>query len=85
VENLRNLLERFSRSLDRNTAAKEAVISAVSNHTKISLSPKDISIRDGVLEITASAVAKSEINLKTRLILAELKAQKVPVERIVFR
>ena len=85
MKNLFNLLERFSKSLNKDSSTKEIIIKTLKEKTQTSLDAGNINLKNDILEISTSAVAKSEINLKENLILSELKDQGVFVVRIVFR
>ena len=85
MRNLSFLLEKFSNSLNKNVFVKETIIKIIENKTLVKLKSKDINLRDGVLEIIASAVAKNEIKLKEPLILNEFKTGGIPVVKLVFR
>lgn len=86
MKNLFNLLERFSKSLNKDTLAKEAVAQVVFRHTRVNLKPENINLKDGVLEISASPVFKNEINLKESAIKSDLKERhNIFVSRILYK
>ena len=86
MKNLLSLLERFSKSLNKDSLTKESISQVILNRTKVNLLPDDISLKDGVLKINASAAAKNEISLKEGLIKDELKgAHHIFISRIIYK
>ncbi len=85
MQNLARLLERFTKSLNKDALTKEAIALTIGHRIGLQLSPESFTIKDGVLSISASAVAKNEMRMKEESILAELRAQKVPVSRILYK
>jgi len=83
---LTTLLERFRKSLNKDTLNKDSVISVVEGATGIKLHPEDVSLKDFVLEITSSPAKKSEIKLKENIILSEVRSQtKQNILRIFYK
>ena len=86
MKKLNEILERFSRILNRDAYTKEAIAKVVLERTKVSLKPESFILKDGVLEIDASAVAKNEIRLKEDLIKDELKGvHNLSISRIFYK
>ena len=86
MENLSKLLERFSKILNRDTSIKEAIVKVIAGRTKVSLKTEDFTLKDGVLEVTASATAKNEIRLKEDSIKSELKSShNLSISRIFYK
>lgn len=85
MQNLTSLLERFSRSLNKDAYLKEIVLEVIKSRVGVSLPPDSIAIKDGVLGITASPVVKSEISLKESLILKELSLRSVGVSKVLYK
>ena len=86
MKDLFALLERFSRSLNKDSWIKETISQVISDKTGATLKTETFSLKNGVLEISAGASLKNEIKLKEDLILAELKeARKIPVTRILYK
>ncbi|MBI2086774.1 MAG: hypothetical protein HYT69_01220 [Candidatus Zambryskibacteria bacterium] len=86
MKNLFNLLERFSKVLNKETLAKETIVKIVQEKAKVKLLPKQIFFKDGILEINSGAAAKSEINLKEEQIKTELKERhKIFISRVIYR
>ncbi len=77
INPLSNLLERFSKNLNKNTETKNAIIDTIKNKTRAVLDYKSINLKDGVLEIEASPSAKNEIKLKEDEIKKELKISRI--------
>ena len=81
-----SLLERFSRALDKSLSVKKSVSEIVLRNTKINLPPENITLKNGVLEISASPVAKNEILLKEGVIKEELKKfHDIAVARVLYK
>ena len=86
MKNLFSLLERFSKSLNKDVLAKENIIKIILERARVNLTPENITLKDGVLEIIASPVFKNEINLKESAILSELKERyNISVSRILYK
>ena len=86
MKNLLQLLERFTKSLHKDTLAKEALSQIVADATRISLPPENFSLKDGVLSITASPSVKNEIRLKEETIKEALKRFRgVNVSRVLYK
>lgn len=86
MRNLSSLLERFKKSLGKDTLAREAVINCVESLTSIKLGLEEISIKENVLEIKTSAGKKNEIRLKEDLILDTLQTRfGLPINRIFYK
>jgi hypothetical protein len=77
MKHLLDLLNRFSKSLSKDTLAKENISKTIFNHTKVNLLPENINLKDGVLEITTFATAKNEIKLKEEMIKNEVKVSRI--------
>ncbi len=73
MKNLLSLLERFSRILNKDVFIKESIAKVIEGKTKISLTPDNFLLKEGVLEINSSPVAKNEIRLKEDIIKDELR------------
>ena len=76
---LTELLERFSKALNKNTLLKEEVQSVIK--AKTGKTPESINIKDGVLEIVGTPALKNEIMLKETQILTELKG----ISKILYK
>ncbi len=86
MENLHKLLERFKRSLDKDLVARAAVMEAVKKVTGAALKEENISIKDGVLGISAGATLKNELKIKEKAVLEELKnTHHVRIGRILYK
>ena len=86
MENLSKLLERFSKILKRDASTKEAIAKVIRDRTRVSLKPEDFTLKDGVLEVNASAVAKNEIRLKEDSIKNELKSShNLSISKIFYK
>lgn len=85
MKNLLSLLERFSNSLNRDKDRKEIIAQIIKDKTQASIPADNISLNNGVLEITAGATLKNEISLKDALIKDALRERKVFVSRILYK
>lgn len=86
MKDLLKLLERFSRSLTKDTDTKETIARVITERIGASFKPEKLNLKEGVLEINAGAAFKNEIRLKEEAILAELKeVYKLPVRRILYK
>lgn len=86
MKNLFDLLQRFSSSLNKDTFTKETIARVVEERTRVILKPEDLSLKEGVLEVTAGASAKNEIRLKEEAIKTELKElHKIALMRILYK
>ncbi len=86
MKNLSSLLERFKKSLGKDTLAREAVINCVESFSSVKLKAEEISIKENVLEIKTSSMKKNEIRLKELLILDALQTRfGLPINRIFYR
>jgi hypothetical protein len=80
------LLERFSRSLNKDTHTKETIARVVESKTRVLVPTENLSLKDGVLSITTGATAKNEIRLKEEVIKKELKElHKITFSRILYK
>lgn len=77
MKRLNEILGRLSDVLNKDTRLKSSVIEVVRAHTRATLMPEDINLKDGILELSASQVAKNEIKLKEELIKKELKLSRI--------
>ncbi len=86
MRNIQDLLKRFASSLDKDLESKQAVINTIKERTNITLKIEDLNLKNGVLEINASPMVKSEINLKEEAIKNELKSSyNVQVNRLLYK
>ena len=77
---LKNLLERLSNSLNKDAKLKDQIIQTIKEKTKVQLTPEQINLKDGVLEINTNPIINNEIRLKEDLIKPELK-----ISRIIYK
>lgn len=86
IKNLSSLLDRISRAVNKDKIIKNAVADAIELISKVKLEEHQISIRDGVLEVSASSPAKNEISMREKEILSNLRVNnKVILSRITYR
>jgi hypothetical protein len=85
MKNLLSLLERFSHALNKDTHLKESISEIVKEKTGASISPENITLNRGVLELSIGAALKNEITLKEAWIKEELNSRGVFFSRILFK
>jgi hypothetical protein len=85
MKNLSALLERLSRSLNKDSVLKEGVIEAVFKETNIKLDQNKISLKNGVLQISASPVVNNEIKLKEERIKNGLREKNIFILRVLYK
>lgn len=86
MENLSKLLERFSRSLNKDTLTKGFISETIKNTTKINLEGESVNLKDGILTIQCSPVLKNELKLKEERILTELKERhNIRISRVLYK
>jgi len=80
------LLKRIFKALNKDTLERESVLFELKNNAGVTLSPENIFIREGVLEISASPTVKNEIKLKEELILNTLKnGHNLSYNRVLYK
>ncbi len=86
MKDLFKLLERFTKSLNKDTDTKEAIASVIKERVGVSIPIENISLKEGVLSITASGTVNNAIKLKEEAVLLEIRERyKTPVVRILYR
>lgn len=85
MKNILNLLERFSKTLNKDSLEKEKIRNTIQNFTRIRLKDEDMRLDNGILQISAGSAAKSEIRLKEEVIVRELRSINVPLSRILYK
>jgi hypothetical protein len=86
MKNLFNLLERFSRSLNKDTLLKETIAETILERTNIKLNPENLLLKEGVLELNGSPAVNNEIKLKEEGIKEELRERyKINILRILYK
>lgn len=86
MKTLNTLLERFKKSLGKDVLAKEEILKCVESCTNIILTPKEVSLKNGVLEINTSPTKNNEIRLKEEKILHFLNNSRgISVNKIFYK
>jgi len=85
MKNLKNLLERFSNSLNKDSIIRETISEVVFTKARVRLLEGATTFKDGVLTITTTQTAKSELRLKEEVIKRSLIERGVKVSRISYR
>jgi hypothetical protein len=85
LKKLNEILERFSKSLNKDTHTREAIIKAIEEKIGIKIPQENISLKEGVLEIKTTPVVNNEIKLKEESIIARLKEARIHISRIFFK
>jgi hypothetical protein len=73
MQNISDLLKRFSNSLGRDVIVKEAVATCVKELLHFDLAVEDISIKENTLRIKTTPAKKSEINLHEAELLGKIR------------
>ncbi|MEK7176174.1 MAG: hypothetical protein AAB695_02240 [Patescibacteria group bacterium] len=77
MKNLLELLDRFSKVLNKNTETKNTIIRIIKEKTNIELKSNQINLKNDVLEIESSPTIKNEIKLKEDFLKQELKVSRI--------
>lgn len=86
MRNISDLLKRFTNSLNKDAIARGVIAEAVLTSTGIKILPENISLKDGVLSISAGAAAKNEMKLKEeRIIEAARNIHNIRITRIIYK
>jgi hypothetical protein len=86
MQNLRALLERFAKVLNKDTYLKESVSAVIQARTGAKVPPERISLKEGALHIEASPAVKNEIRLKEDAIKSELKSlHNLSISRVLYK
>ncbi len=73
MKDLKSLLEKISRTLNRGELIKEDFIQIIKEESGVLVSKESLQYKEGVLTITASPVVKNQIALKEEGIRMRLK------------
>lgn len=88
MKDFSELLNRLTKVLNKKEIAKDAVIEVIKKTTRVNVKPENITVlaEEGVLEIEVSPAAKSEIMLKEKRIIDELKeVYSLNIRRIFYK
>lgn len=85
MKNISSLLGRFFKSVGRDILSREIILEVIKSETRIGLTPDDIGLKEGVLEIRTTSLKQNEIRLKEKTILEILKERDVLVTRIFYK
>ena len=85
MKNLLSLLEKFSKTLDKDTHTKSYISTVIKEKTGASIPQENISVKNGVLELVTSPAVKNEISLKERAIKEELNRSQIFFSRILYK
>ena len=85
MKNLKNLLERFSNSLNKDSIIRETISEVVFTKARVRLPEGAITFKEGVLTISTTQTGKSELRLKEEAIIRGLLERGVKVSRINYR
>lgn len=86
MKNLRTLLERFTRSLNKDEIARQAVCEAAWSIARVRLDPSSVSLKEGVLSLSAGAAAKNELRLKEEKIKEALQGlYDIRILRVIYK
>lgn len=68
-------LEKYKHLLNSEEALKQTVIESIFTHTRIRLTPKEISIKNGTLYVPVRPIMKNELFIKKDLILKDIETK----------
>lgn len=85
MRNLQSLLERLSETLNRDQELKKLILQIIKERTSLELPESSVELRGPVIEITSSAVVKSEIGLKESLIIEDIKQRHSLDLRVIYK
>ena len=86
MKNISSVLKKFSNLLDKDSLIKGSISQVIEEKTKIKITSNDFNLKEGILEIKTSPVAKNEIRFKEESIKDELKeVYKVFITRILYK
>ena len=85
MRNLTSLLQRITKSLNRNELTQTNIISTIKKLTKVELRHEDISLQNGVLSISLNPTAKNEVRLKEAGIIEDLRSRQIYINRILYK
>jgi hypothetical protein len=74
MNNLQHLLEKFKHLLKNSADTRQTVIAIINAKTNLSLTEKDIDVRDSIIYVKSHPLTKNEIFMRKNLILQELKS-----------
>ena len=86
MKTLAELLGRFKKSFNKSIWVKEVVGETIKKVTGIYIDPKDIELKDSVLEIRSSPARKNEIKMKEPEILSAVSQEtNLKISRIFYK
>lgn len=86
MKNLSELLERFTKSLGKDTFVRNSIIDSIENIVSIKISLDEISVKEGVLEISSTPGKNNAIRLKESQIIDSLKNERgIRISRIFYK
>jgi hypothetical protein len=86
MRNIQDLLKRFTNSLNQDSVAKGAIKETIRTKIGVSIPEESISIKIGVLEISASPIVKNEIRMKVSALIIELRGNyNLPISSIRYK
>lgn len=86
MRNISDLLKRFTNSLNKDAIARGAIAEAILTSTGIKILPENISLKDGVLSISAGAAAKNEMRLKEERIVETARGiYNIHITRVIYK
>ncbi|KND48529.1 MAG: hypothetical protein AB200_02265 [Parcubacteria bacterium C7867-005] len=76
MKNLSSLLEKFKKSLGKDVLNKEFIVLCIENFCHFTLDPKEIGIKENVLEISSTPAKNNTIKLKEEAILDRINSER---------
>ncbi len=85
MKNLSSLLDKLTKSVNKDKIIKGTISDVVFLYTKVRLGESQVAIKDGILEVSASSIAKNEIKMREGEILDNLKNNQIFISRVTYR
>ena len=80
------LLEKISRSLNKDRYIKEAVLGVIKEFAHIELEDTDIALKDGILYVETTSGRKNEIAVKEKEVISNLKnSHNINIVRVLYK
>jgi hypothetical protein len=86
MKDLFKLLERFTNSLNKDEVTRQMVATVISDRIGVPFNPENVSIKNGVLQLSSSPALNNEIRLKEDSIRQELKeTRNINILRVLYK
>ncbi len=85
METLQNLLKKLHSTLHKDEVLKSQVIAVLIEVAGVTLSPSQVTLKEGVIYIEASPVVQSEIKLNEERVVKTLREKDLVVNRFLYK